>query len=131
MVKEFLTADQYLYHLLTMLEAGGPGQEATAKWQAQETASSATSAPSSSSDGIDVTGAVSCFIGCIFDTATKVDFQIWCMVDGVWGTPRLGKLTELDASYVERANTVGIERVYLQVLSTDGSVLLKIAPVTY
>lgn len=103
--------------------------QGTATWTGQETVSGPTAKPTLGTDGWSVIGSDSAFVGVFLGTATSVDFKIWCYVDGEWGVPRHGTFSEQTDSYLERTNVEAVERIFLQVLATDGDVTLKLAPV--
>jgi len=60
--------------------------------------------------------------------ATAVDLVIWLQSgDGMWGAPTNGALS-LERNLHERAIVAGYERVYIEVVATDGEVTPRVGP---
>lgn len=99
------------------------------EWKSQDIGvSAAMSAPSTATDGISTQNAVVTLLGVEFDTATSVDFTVWVYSNDKWYAPEGSDYAGKTKNWLERAETGGVDRVYIQITTTDGTVNLDVGP---
>lgn len=99
------------------------------EWKDQATGiSAAMSAPSAATDGVPTQDSVLTLVGVEFGTATLVDLTVWVYSNDTWYAPEGSTYTGNTKNWLQRAETGGCDRVYIQVTATDGTVDLAVGP---
>lgn len=110
-----------LFEIANEIAVGFGGRNPEWKTQVSGT-DAAMSAPSSATDGVALQNAVVTLLGVALDTATAVDFTVWFYSNGTWYAAEGGDYAGVETNWIERAETGGMDRVYVQITATDGDV---------
>lgn len=91
--------------------------------------------PELPSEGVEIQGSVKTLLHVYLDTATQCSLQLWAIPGGVdsntpqeWVHVNEGDFDVGAEGLLERATTSGIDRLYVEVVDSDGDVDVAVGP---